>query len=66
MLAIRGHLKKESKNKTYYSSYRQKEERLGLNIHEEIDKVLSRNFHRQDYEVHRYSHEAYIRMGWVR
>ncbi|GAA1368386.1 hypothetical protein [Peribacillus frigoritolerans] len=42
-----------------------KEERLGLSIQEEIDKMLSRNFHRPDYEIEKYPHEAYIRLEWV-
>ncbi|WP_141521352.1 hypothetical protein [Peribacillus butanolivorans] len=42
-----------------------KVERLGLSIQEDIDKILSRNFHRPDYEIEEYPHEAYIRLEWV-
>ncbi|MGY0691386.1 hypothetical protein ACW2QC_01180 [Virgibacillus sp. FSP13] len=42
-----------------------KENRYGLLMQKEIDRVLGRNFERKDYEYDKYPHEAYIRLEWV-
>ncbi|MDQ0163967.1 hypothetical protein [Aeribacillus alveayuensis] len=42
-----------------------KEQRLGLKIQKEIDATLGRKFDRKEYEIHKYPHEAYIRLEWV-
>lgn len=42
-----------------------KEQKLGLSIQGEIDKVLGRQYDRQGYDDERYPHEAYIRLEWV-
>lgn len=38
---------------------------MGQSIQQEIDDVIGRKFNRQNYEVEKYPHEAYIRLEWV-
>lgn len=42
-----------------------KDKKLGQSVQTEIDEVIGREFGRQDYEIEKYPHEAYIRLEWV-
>jgi len=42
-----------------------KDRGMGQSIQQEIDEVIGRKFNRQNNEVEKYPHEAYIRLEWV-
>lgn len=43
----------------------EKQQKLGLKIQDEVDKILCKKFDRKEYENEKYPHETYIRLEWL-